>query len=87
MAARATRETRSTWSALDLSSCARSHRCSIAASRVRAQARSACAIAIALDRRCSAIERTNRGFTHLSSILPFKPRLHNKDLQHNKTLK
>jgi hypothetical protein len=45
MAARATRETRSTWSALDLYSCARSHRCSIAASRVRAQARSACAIA------------------------------------------
>jgi hypothetical protein len=44
-------------------------------------------LVVALDRRCSAIERTNRGFTHLSSILPFKPRLHNKDLQHNKTLK
>jgi hypothetical protein len=51
---------------------------------VRAQASVA---AIALDRRCSAIERTNRGFTHLSPNLPFKPRLHNKDLQHNKTLK
>jgi hypothetical protein len=43
-------------------------------------------LVVALDRRCSAIERTNRGFTHLT-ILPFKPRLHNKDLQHNKTLK
>jgi hypothetical protein len=51
---------------------------------VRAQASAA---AVALDRRCSAIERTNRGFTHLSPNLPFKPRLHNKDLQHNKTLK
>jgi hypothetical protein len=51
---------------------------------VRAQASTA---AVALDRRCSAIERTNRGFTHLSPNLPFKPRLHNKDLQHNKTLK
>jgi hypothetical protein len=44
-------------------------------------------LVVALDRRCSAIERTNRGFTHLSSILLFKPHLHNKDLQHNKTLK
>jgi hypothetical protein len=51
---------------------------------VRAQASAA---TVALDRRCSAIERTNRGFTHLSPNLPFKPRLHNKDLQHNKTLK
>jgi hypothetical protein len=41
-------------------------------------------LVVALDRRCSAIKRTNRGFTHLT-ILPFKPRLHNKDLQHNKT--
>jgi hypothetical protein len=81
------REPRSTWSAFDRCSCDRSHRHSIAASRVRAQARSACAIAVALDRRCSAIECTNRGFTHLISILPFKPRLHNKDLQYNKTLK
>jgi hypothetical protein len=43
-------------------------------------------LVVALDRRCSAIERTNRGFTHLI-ILLFKPRLHNKDLQDNKTLK
>jgi hypothetical protein len=43
-------------------------------------------LVVALNRRCSAIERTNRGFTHLT-ILPFKPQLHNKDLQHNKTLK
>jgi hypothetical protein len=51
---------------------------------VRAQASAA---ATALDRRCSAIERTNWVFAHLSPNLPFKPRLHNKDLQHNKTLK
>jgi hypothetical protein len=75
MAARATRELRGVrsiaYDALDRTS-------------VRAQASAA---AVALDHRCSAIERTNRGFTHLSSILPFMPRLHNKDLQHNKTLK
>jgi hypothetical protein len=29
----------------------------------------------------------NRDLTHLSSILPFKPRFHDKELQHNKTLK
>jgi hypothetical protein len=43
-------------------------------------------LVVAINRRCSAMERTNRGFTHLI-ILPFKPRLHNKDLQDNKTLK
>jgi hypothetical protein len=47
----------------------------------------ASATATALDRRCHAIERTNWGFAHFSPNLLFKPRLHNKDLQHNKTLK
>jgi hypothetical protein len=51
---------------------------------VRAQASAA---AVALDRRCSAIECTSRGFTHLSPNLPFKSCLHSKDLQHNKILK
>jgi hypothetical protein len=87
MVARAMRETRSMWSALDHCLCARSHRRSIVASRVRAQACSACAIVVVLDRRWSAIEHTNRGFTHLSSILPFKPRLHNNDLQHKQNTK
>jgi hypothetical protein len=75
MAARATRE---------YVECARSLMMRSIAQAVRAQASAA---SVALDRRCSAIERTNRGFTHLSPNLPFKPRLHNKDLQHNKTLK
>jgi hypothetical protein len=78
MAARATCETRSTWSALD--------RCICARLLLPMFERRHALLVVALDRRCSAIERTNRGFTHLSSILPFKPRLHNKDLQHNKTL-
>jgi hypothetical protein len=52
---------------------------------VRAQASAAATV---LDRTtCSAIERTNWGFALLSPNLLFKPRLHNNDLQHNKTLK
>jgi hypothetical protein len=77
MAARATRETRSTWSALD--------RIGVRSLLPMFEHRHALLV-VALDRRCSAIERTYRGFTHLT-ILPFKQRLHNKDLQHNKTLK
>jgi hypothetical protein len=87
MAARATCEKRSTWSALDHTSVrAQASTAVVALDRtsVRAQASAA---AVVLDRRCSAIKRTNRGFTHLSPNLPLKPRLHNKDLQHNKTLK
>jgi hypothetical protein len=58
---------------------------------VRAQARAcldfAHAIAAALDRSSCAIERTNKNFTLLGSILPFKPRFHCTALQHTKTLK